>query len=79
MTTSAFTTGAPAVADLSALRGHPIELIDAEKFFEKLEIAQRKVGRQPDDESAPWQRVKLRKVHERSGTDGETDVSVLIG
>jgi restriction system protein len=71
VTTSAFTSGAPAIADLSALRGHPIELIDAEKFLETLEIAQRAAGNQPDDENAPWRRTKLRKIHERSGTDGE--------
>lgn len=71
VTTSRFTAGAPAVADLSALRGYPIELIDADKFLEKLEIAQRQSGRQPDDADAPWRRAHLRKVHERSGRDGD--------
>jgi restriction system protein len=71
VTTSRFTTGAPAVAALSALRGHPIELIDADQFLEQLEIAQRQAGSQPDDAEAPWQRARLRKVHERSGRDGD--------
>ena len=75
VTTSAFTSGAPGVADLSALRGHPIELIDAPKFLEKLEIAQRSVAAQPDDETAPWRRRRLLKVHERVGSDFATNFS----
>ena len=65
VTTSQFTKGGPVSAGLSALRGRPIELVDAASFFERLEIAQRKRGFLPDDEHAPWRREALLRVHQR--------------
>jgi restriction system protein len=65
VTTSQFTKGGPVSAGLSALRGRPIELVDAASFFERLDIAQRTKGFLPDDQHAPWRREALRHIHQR--------------
>jgi restriction system protein len=40
VTTSEFQSGAESVATLSGIRGYPIELMDADKFYDALRIAQ---------------------------------------
>jgi len=40
VTTSVFQAGAKRVADLSSERGYPIDLVDGERLYEYLKIAQ---------------------------------------
>ena len=49
VTTSRFTSGAPQVAQKSALKGIPIELMDAPAFLDALKIAQREKYRTTRD------------------------------
>jgi restriction system protein len=65
VTTSRFAKGVRASADLSSFRGHPIELVDANGFLERLEIAQETAGGRSLREYAPWERALL-QIHERS-------------
>jgi restriction system protein len=70
VTASAFTTGAPAVADLSALRGHPIELIDAEKFS--------KSSRLPNVRSAANLTMKARRGKGLSSARSTRDPEPMV-
>jgi restriction system protein len=60
VTTSSFQLGADKVAKLSKLRGIPIELVDAERFYQALGIAQRAAYQTINDCSAPFWTAKLK-------------------
>jgi len=59
ITTSAFQSGAEDVARLSRARGIPIELVDADKFYQALGIAQRRAYRSLNDPGAPFVNAPL--------------------
>ncbi|MBN1425886.1 restriction endonuclease [Candidatus Fermentibacteria bacterium] len=54
VTTSCFQRGCCATASLAAIRGKPIHLIDARRFYQALKIAQRSEGWSFDDCTAPF-------------------------
>lgn len=54
VTTSSFQSGAQKLVEKSRLRGIPIELIDAKRFYDALGIAQRKKYESVLDSSAPY-------------------------
>lgn len=54
VTTSRFTSGAPDLVNTSAARGVPVELVDADTFFDQLKIAQRTHRYTIGDADAPW-------------------------
>lgn len=56
VTTSVFQAGAARVADMSSIRGYPIELVDGERFYEYLRIARMTSAEQVMDDK-PWGRV----------------------
>jgi len=64
VTTSSFTRGARRRAEGAALRGTPIRLVDSERFFRDLGLAQRRVYSDPDDPTAPFSRAKLLDLEE---------------
>jgi hypothetical protein len=64
VTTSRFASGASQVADLSAFRGYPIELIDGDRFLDQLELVQRKSTKW-GEQHAPWQKSMI-QIHQRS-------------
>ncbi|HYG47450.1 MAG TPA: restriction endonuclease [Allosphingosinicella sp.] len=49
ISTSSFRSGATSAAELSARRGWPIELVDADQFYSALEISQRQVDRRSEE------------------------------
>ena len=49
VTTSKYRSGADAVASAATCRGYPIELLDAEQFYEALGVAQGTLERTPDE------------------------------
>jgi restriction system protein len=57
VTTSRFRPGAVKAAALSSHRGLPMELLDAQAFYEVLKIAQASVHVDPLDPEMPWNRV----------------------
>ena len=57
VTTSKFQSGAGKVCDIAATRGLPIELIDAEKLFSAMEIAQREKYKYKNDPMAPFHKI----------------------
>jgi len=59
VTTSRFQSGANEVARLYKLKGIAIELIDAEKFYQALGIAQRAAYKDVNDPSAPFHSSQL--------------------
>lgn len=59
VTTSSFQSGANESAMLSKLKGIAIELIDAEKFYQALGIAQRAAYKDVNDPSAPFHSSRL--------------------
>jgi restriction system protein len=59
VTTSSFQSGADKVAKLSKSRGIPIELVDAERFYQALGIAQRATYKCVKDPSAPFWNTQL--------------------
>jgi restriction system protein len=69
VTTSDFQSGAQRTADLSALSGKPIELLNAEKFFDALKLVQRKMYVDNGDSTAPFTRSRLVDLGEQIRTD----------
>ena len=59
VTTSSFPRGAKRAAREADLRGTPVELIDAPRFYDALGIAQRKLYESSSDPSAPFADAKL--------------------
>lgn len=59
VTTSSFQSGAYPTAEKARLRGIPIELVDAERFYHALGLAQRKAYKRFSDRSAPYYRANL--------------------
>jgi restriction system protein len=59
VTTSSFQSGADNVAQLSSSRGIPIELVDAQRFYQALGIAQQKYYKTIKDPLAPFVNVPL--------------------
>jgi hypothetical protein len=55
VTTSSFQSGAGKVAEEAGKLGYPIELVDAEAFYDALKIAQRKQFKSIYDRDAPFQ------------------------
>ena len=55
VTTSRFQSGVAGTADVSAARGYPIELQDAERFYESLQLAQVESYRR-SERPRPWRR-----------------------
>jgi len=49
VTTSRFRSGANDVAEQSSMRGYQIELVDAPRFYEALQVVQGKVSRSPQE------------------------------
>jgi len=73
VTTSRFRSGAQDEADTAAERGFPIELIDADKFYRALGIAQGTLTRSPDEwlHFVKWRlKVVDRRVFSPSSPDG---------
>ena len=63
VTTSSFQSGAKtAVETYERLRGMPIELVDAERFFGALGLAQRTRYRSANDPMAPFAHVPLTEL-----------------
>lgn len=60
VTTSTFQSGAQPTAQKYRLRGIPIELVDAERFYEALGIAQRKAYESSSDKTAPFTDAELK-------------------
>jgi restriction system protein len=54
VTTSRFRPGAVEAARRSSGQGFPIELVDAKRFYEMLQIAQAKIVVRVDDPHMPW-------------------------
>lgn len=54
VTTSSFTEGAQHTAERFAERGMKLELYDADRFYDRLGMAQRPVYTTPDTPDAPW-------------------------
>ena len=54
VTTSRFQSGSQKTSNLSALRGIPIELIDADKFYAAMKIAQRERYKFKDEPMTPF-------------------------
>ncbi|MEX2170078.1 MAG: restriction endonuclease [Pirellulales bacterium] len=54
VTTSSFTSGARSTADRYFELGMPIELVDAERFFDQLELSRRKIYLDANDPTAPF-------------------------
>lgn len=59
VTTSSFQRGATRTATLAALRGIPVELIDAPRFYAALGISQRNLYATSSDPAAPFAAVEL--------------------
>lgn len=62
VTTSRFQSGANKTAKLSEIRGIPIELMDTDRFYDALCIAQRTKYRKSDDKTAPFRKVPFSKM-----------------
>ncbi|MGO7919429.1 restriction endonuclease [Rhizobium ruizarguesonis] len=77
VTTSGFTAGGPPTAGLYGLKGYPIELIDAQGFLAKLEIAQQRKGDLTDSLEAPWRGAGLRHIHNRIGDSSAGGSNIL--
>jgi restriction system protein len=60
VTTSRFRKGAVDVADRSSRRGLPIDLVDARKFYDILQIAQATKVVREDDPDMPWNQIDPR-------------------
>ena len=58
VTTSRFRSGAVEAASRSSTHGFPIELVDAKRFYEILQIAQATIEVVPDDPAMPWNRIE---------------------
>lgn len=54
VTTSSFSRNASEAANLSAIRGTPIELVDALAFYDAIGLAQRAAYKSKTDHTAPW-------------------------
>lgn len=59
VTTSSFPRGARLAARMAALRGTPVELVDASRFYDALRIVQRKLYESSSDPSAPFTAATL--------------------
>lgn len=64
VTTSSFQSGVPAFAEALSLRGHPIELVDAKRFYDALKITQRPIYKSAKEKGAPFLNVELVKVED---------------
>jgi len=59
VTTSSFTKGAMKAAEQSAFRGVPIELVEATRFYEALDLAQTNRYQDATDPEAPFSKAEL--------------------
>ena len=71
ITTSSYSRGARETARLCRKLGHPIELIDAESFYDRLRLRRRALYRDPLDSSCPFRHflevpISLPPFHEES-------------
>lgn len=62
VTTSDFQSGCAPTATQAAFIGTPVELINADQFYEMLRIAQRPAYSSFEDEDAPWHGVELATI-----------------
>jgi restriction system protein len=59
VTTSTFQKGAADTAERMATRGYQIELMNADRFYDALKIAQRSRYREKNDPTAPFTHARL--------------------
>jgi restriction system protein len=64
ITTSSYQSGVIQAVEKSSIRGIPIELIDAERFYHALGIAQREMYKNIKDRSAPFLNSALMSLEE---------------
>jgi restriction system protein len=62
VTTSRFQSGAQKVCNLASMRGIPIELMDADKFYAALKIGQREPYWFMDDSMAPFYKIPTHQL-----------------
>jgi len=74
VTTSSFQSGADRTARLAAMRGKPIELFDAERFYDAMKLAQRDMYTHDQDKSAPFTSDHIRYCY--LGGERETRLSI---
>jgi restriction system protein len=63
VTTSSFRAGAPRTARLCSLAGIPIELIDAQRFYEALKLSQSKIDEEPEQTWPPEKLPQLQFIN----------------
>lgn len=68
VTTSGYTRGAKLWSKKSDDAGYPIELVDAEKFYEALKITKRPMYAAADQSDAPFSMVNLIQLHAETRT-----------
>jgi HJR/Mrr/RecB family endonuclease len=59
VTTSTYSSDAEKLAERYGLRGRPVELLDAPRFYDALRLAQRAAYKSADDETAPFRGASM--------------------